>query len=146
MSKPSPAILNLARQLLAGEKLRVDSSHGDADPAVQACEKLRLPLTKLAGVAGYSSLMSRALTLAKRQAPSLERLRVGADGSLIVSNGVPKVSDTAGPAAPAAVVLVAEMLNLLVTLIGEPLTLSLVRESWTGAAEDAFTGSTEETS
>ena len=62
----------------------VESSNDDADQVVRACEKLRVPLTRLAGTTGFSSLLSRALALAMRQAPSLERLRVEADGSQVI--------------------------------------------------------------
>ena len=136
MSTTPPAIQNLARQLLAGELARVESSHGDADQAVLACEKLRVPLTKLIGAAGFSSLLSRALALAKRQAPSLEGLRVGSDGLLTGFNEVRQDSGAAEAARDWGVVLVAELLGLLVTLIGQPLTLSLVREAWPDASLD----------
>jgi hypothetical protein len=130
----SPVIENLARQLLARELASVESSHVDADHAVRACEKLRGPLTKLAGAAGFASLLSRAVTLAKREAPALERLRVGADGTLGGCNELQGELDTADAARHGGVVLLAQMLGLLVTLIGEPLMLSLVREAWPDAA------------
>ena len=145
MSMHSRAIQSLAEQLLARELASVESSHGDADQAVRACEKLRPHLTKLAGVAGFSSLLSRALMLAKRQDPSLEGLRVGADGELegvIKQDGGP--AETARPAL-AGVVLLTEMLGLLFTLIGQPLTLSLVREAWPEASMETITLSNEET-
>jgi hypothetical protein len=50
--------------------------------AFRVCEKLRRPLTTLAGAIGFQSLMLRALTLAKRGAPSLSAVEVTADGSL----------------------------------------------------------------
>ena len=130
MSPPPPAIQDLARRLLAGEPARVESSHGEADQAVRACERLRSPVTKLIGAAGFASLLSRALALARRQAPSLEGLRVGADGSLAGFNEVQQDSGAAEAARHGGVVLLAELLGLLVTFIGQPLTLRLVREAW----------------
>jgi hypothetical protein len=50
--------------------------------AFRVCEKLRRPLTTLAGAIGFQSLILRALTLAKREAPSLSAVEVTADGSL----------------------------------------------------------------
>jgi hypothetical protein len=145
MSTTAPAIRNLARRLLAGEPARVESSHGDVHPVVRACERLRVPLTNLIGVAGFASLLSRALALAKRQAPSLEGLRVEADGLLAGSNEVPQDSDALEGARHGGVVLVAELLGLLVTFIGEPLTLSLVREAWPDALVETTALSNEET-
>ena len=141
MSKTSPAIQRLARYLLGGELSCIQSSNGGPGQAVRACEKLRVPLTKFAGAAGFSSLLSRALTLARRQAPSLERLRVDADGSLA---GFSEIQHDAEAAREGGVVLVAEFLGLLVTFIGERLTLSLVREAWPDAPVEIMTLNAEE--
>lgn len=145
MSTTAPAIQNLARRLVASELARVSLSLGDADQAVRACEKLRVPLTRLAGAAGFSSLLSRALVLAKRQAPSLEGLRVEADGSLGGFTEGQHDSGAAEAARHGGVVLVAELLGLLVTFIGQPLTLSLVREAWPDVFVETITPSSEET-
>jgi hypothetical protein len=40
------------------------------------------PLSTLAGVEGFRSLLARALTLAKAQVPSLAAVQVKADGTL----------------------------------------------------------------
>jgi len=145
MSTTPTAIQNLARQLLAGDPALVESSNdGDADRAVRACEKLRVPLTRLAGVMGFSSLLSRALALATRQAPSLKNLRVEADGSLVKVDEIRRELD-AEEARRGSVVLVVELLRLLIMLIGEPLTLSLVREAWPDASLETTILRMEET-
>ena len=143
MSTTPPAIQDLARGLLAREPEGGEPSHGDMGRAVRACEKLRVPLTKLIGVAGFASLLSRAMALAKRQAPSLEGLRVEADGSLAGFNEVQQDSGAAEAARHAGVVLVAELLGLLVTFIGQPLTLTVVREAWPDATVETMIPSTE---
>jgi hypothetical protein len=140
MNTPSPAIQNLARQLLADEPARVEHANGDPGRAVQAVAKLRVPLAKLIGAAGFSSLLARALSLAQRQAPSLKGVRVQPNGSLVGFDAVHRDSSDGG------VILVAELLDLLVTFIGQPMTLSLVREVWPDASIDAVTPRTEETS
>ena len=144
MSTPSPALVNLARQLVAGERESVGSPHRDVDQAVRACERLRLPLTRLAGAAGFSSLLSRALALAKRQVPSLEGLRVEPDGSLAGFNETRQELPPAEGAPQGGVLLLAELLGLLVSLIGEPLTFSLVREAWPDRSLGSMTPSAEE--
>lgn len=144
MSTAPPAIQILARQLIAGEPARVGSSCDDADQALRACEKLRLPLTKLAGAAGSYALFSRALALARRRTPSLAGLRVGADGSLAGFNAIQQDSAAAEASRDAGVVLIAELLGLLVTLIGETLTLSLVREAWPDVSMETISLSTGE--
>lgn len=144
MSTTPPAIQNLARHLLAGEPARVESANGGLDQAVSACEKLRVPLTNLVGRVGFSSLMSRALTLAKRQCPSLAGLQVEPNGSLAGFDELPRESESAEAVRHGGVLVVAELLGLLVMFIGLPLTLSLVREAWPEMSLEALTRLTEE--
>ncbi|MBC7912413.1 MAG: hypothetical protein H7Y30_18040 [Pyrinomonadaceae bacterium] len=132
MSTASPEIQELARRLIAVEAARDDSPDARVDvAAVRVGNVLRLRLIRLAGVDGFSSLLSRALTLAKMEVPSLNMVRVGADGSLEGFDGVEGDQETAGAVGgQAAIVLISHLLQLLVTFIGKPLTLSLVRDAW----------------
>src|ERR1700722_3633147 len=82
MNTATPAIRDFARRLVALEAARAEPPVMSGNEAVRVCEKLRLPLSKLAGVAGFRSLMSRAVAMAKAEVPSLVAVRVGADGSL----------------------------------------------------------------
>ena len=70
----------LARRLLANEAVAGNTSARTEPAAFRVCEKLRPPLCALAGVAGYRSLLSRALTLARAEGPSLSAVQVTADG------------------------------------------------------------------
>jgi hypothetical protein len=144
MSSISPAIRNLAERLLESEPALAASHNGDADLALRACERLRVPLTKLAGSAGFSSLLSRALALAKRQAPALDVLRVGADGSLLGLDESHNAPEIAEARRQGTVILLAEFLALLVTFIGAPLMFSLVRQAWPEASSEIFSLRTEE--
>lgn len=114
-------------QLLAEER---DSGEGSQDPAAaRVCSKLGALLTKLAGEAGYRSLLSRAVALAQSEAPSLKALHVMPDGTLIgfyeAMEGTDKEEFERGQVA-----LVAQLLGLLYTFIGGPLTRQLVKEAW----------------
>ena len=126
MSTASPAIRDFARRLIALEAARDEPPAGGA---VRVCEMLRLPLARLAGEAGFRSLMSRALAMAKAEVPSLVAVQVRADGSLEGPDGAGHNQDS-GAVGEAGVVIVAQLLGLLVTFIGEPLTLRLVRDTW----------------
>jgi hypothetical protein len=131
----SSEMLDLARRLLACEAVAGKASE-PTEPAVsRVYEKLRRPLCALAGVAGFRSLVSRALTLAKAEAPSLCAVQVTPDGYL---QGLgefepqidkPQVGD-------GGVILIAQLLGLLRTFIGEALTLRLVQDAWPDAAFD----------
>ena len=91
-------------------------------PAIcRVCEKLRQPLGNLVGSRGFTSLLQRALTLAQRESPALGGVEVTADGSLVGLEGA---------AAEASPMLVAHLIQLLITFIGEGLTLTLLQDIW----------------
>ena len=133
MSTAPPAIWDFARRLIALEAARDEPPVVGGREAVRVCEKLRLPLARLAGVAGFRSLMSRALALAKADISSLAAVQVRADGSLEGLDGS-GMDQNVGAGGEAGVVVVAQLLGLLVTFVGEPLTLRLVRDAWPDAS------------
>ncbi len=143
MSMASPEIQDLARRLLAFEAAHDNSSDARAGVTVQVIEELRVHLIRFAGVDGFRSLLSRALTLAKAEVPSLNIVQVRADGSLEGFDGIVQRQE-AGAAWQAGIVLVAHLLELLVTFIGAPLTLRLVRDKWPDASMDGADLRTEE--
>ena len=103
--------------------------------AVHVIEKLCARMIKLAGVQGFQTLLSRALTMAKAEAPSLSTVHVRPDGTLEGFDGMasceePEVQKQAGT------VLVAHLLELLVTFIGEPLTLHILHDVWPDASSN----------
>lgn len=135
MSTASTQIQDLTRRLLAYKAAHDNSSGANADVAMQVIRELRLQLVKLAGVDGFRSLMSRALTLAKAEVPSLGGVRVCADGSLEGFDEIEQQHETEA-AKRAGTILVVHLLELLVTFIGEPLTMRLVRDAWSDAFID----------
>jgi hypothetical protein len=122
-------IRNLVQQLIAEERRIALDSDSKSRAAFRVCEKLRPPLCTLAGVAGFRSLLSRALALAKPQAPLLGGVQIKPDGTFQHS---PELDAKLGSpeAAHASAVLVNELIGLLITFIGEALTLRLVHEVW----------------
>ena len=115
---------DLARRLLAANQT---ASGLHVDETVVLIEKLGIALTKFAGPEGSKSLLRRALALARAEVPVLQNVKIGADGRLegfaeiVAGNGVGGAGDEA------AVAITAHLLGLLVTFIGEPLTLRLER-------------------
>jgi hypothetical protein len=95
--------------------------------AFRVCEKLRRPLTALAGAAGYHSVLLRALTLASREAPGLDAVQIQADGSL------EEGSNRNNRDAEGGTLLVERLVGLLFSFVGETLTLRLVHDVWPGA-------------
>ncbi|MGC2232659.1 MAG: hypothetical protein WBA09_14245 [Candidatus Acidiferrum sp.] len=86
---------------------------------------MRPPLCAVAGVAGFRSLLSRALTLARSEAPSLSAVQVAADGSLQGLDELEPQIDK-DQAREVGVILIAKLIELLLSFMGEGLTLRLV--------------------
>jgi hypothetical protein len=120
-----PQTRDLAQRLLAHENAAGKTSEPMEFAAFRVCDTLRPPLCALAGVAGFRSLLSRALTLARAEAPSLSAVQVAADGSLQGLDELRPQTDT-DQAREAGVILITHLLGLLVRVVGEAMTLQLV--------------------
>ena len=120
-----PESRHLAQRLLAYEAVAGENSEPAESAAFRVCAKLRRPLITLAGVAGFRSLLSRALTLARAEAPSLSAIQVAADGSLQGLDHLQPQVDEA-QVREAGIILITELLGLLIRVVGEPMTLQLV--------------------
>lgn len=133
MSVATPPLRSLAAKLLALETDPGPSS--EATAAFRVCGKLGVLLTKLAGAAGYGALLSRALLLARADVPWLEGLKAQPDGRLeCVRRDIDNEELIRGEVA-----LVAQLLGLLHTFIGESLTTQLVKEAWPAIHLDSTT-------
>ena len=72
--------------------------------------------------------------LARAEVPALQAVQLQPDGSLEGLDAL--AADASNGGTEAAVAITAHLLGLLVTFIGEPLTLRLVREAWPDASLD----------
>ena len=134
MDTPSPSIRDLARRLLAVEAASQSAANSRMNEAVRVCEKLRVCLIRFAGADGFTALLRRALALARVEVPSLHGITEKADGSM---EGLEELAtDSPNLGSDAAVAITSHLLGLLVTLIGEPLTVRLVREAWPDTSWD----------
>ncbi|GAC1510741.1 MAG: hypothetical protein NVS1B11_17920 [Terriglobales bacterium] len=123
---PPLKTLDLARRILAFEDIAGKASKSREPAAVLVYQKLRAQLCALTGVAGYQAILSRALTLAKAEAPSLKAAQVKEDGYVEgLSDTDPQIDKHAREG---EAILLAQLLGLLLIFIGESLTLRLVRE------------------
>ena len=133
----TPGMRDLARGLLAYEAGAGKNSEPIESQILLVYEKLRQSLGEFVGVAGFYSLASRALALAKQQAPSLGAARVSAEGTL---QGLGEIETQfeidKNPAADGGIILIASLLGLLRIFVGEALTLSLLRDAWPAEAFD----------
>jgi hypothetical protein len=117
----SPATRDLAERLLAHEAAFDHTRRNDSSDTCHVCEKLRRSLERLLGPDAYSSLAARALALAKLEAPILASVQVTESGA---------IDGLTGEAVSANNILVAQLIGLMETFIGETVTLWLVDDIW----------------
>lgn len=137
MKEASAAAQLMARRLL--DRKRAES--GSREPAdigahlaLRAIQKLGLHLSKLVGDAGFQVLLARALALAKAENHWLESVRVSAEGHL---EGYEETIDLHTPesAEQGSEALLAHLIGLLQTFIGEDLTARMLADVWPNAAQ-----------
>jgi hypothetical protein len=137
-----PKMRDLANRLLTYEVVDGKTSESVESVTLRVYEKLRQVLGGFAGVAGFQSLASRALALARTEAPSLDAVRVSADGALLglgeTGHQIDIDKDRTGEsrAGEGGIILIARLLGLLHLFLGEALTFSLLRVTWPDAAFD----------
>lgn len=137
MDSPSPSIRRLSRKLLAVEAAGRTATDTPVHEAVRVCEKLRLTLTRFVGADGFVALQRRAIALARADVPSLQHITVTPDGSLVgLEDLVADASNSGEGSTDETAAIVVHLLGLLVTFIGEPLTLRLVRDAWPDVSLD----------
>lgn len=128
----SQSIHVLARRVLAIEAASKSGDDPHVHEAVRVCDKLKISLTRFAGADGFASLLRRSMALARAEVPSLSQVTLNPDCSMegleTLAAQHPKIGIEAGTA------IIGHMLGLLVTFIGEPLTLRLLGESWPDAS------------
>ncbi len=120
---PQPMVRDWARRLIASE-VDVDQSFAQTE---RVYEKLRKQLCAPVGTDGFQALACRALSMAKSQTPRLSEVQVLANGGLTGLNEVGSELDSKGDE-EVGVVLIAQLLGLFLTLLGEAATVGLVAD------------------
>lgn len=127
----STSMRGLALRLLAVEATKQSAVGEPVHEGVRVCEKLQIVVTRFAGSDGFASLLRRALALAAAEVPALQTVKLQPDAFL---EGCGQVVEAATGGSDGVVAIVAHLLGLLETFVGEPLTLRLVREAWPDAS------------
>lgn len=130
---------DLARQLLLATQAAASSPHQISVSNVT--DQLRVTVTRFAGADSFTSLLRRSLALASMEMPTLNSVTIGADGRLQGLEDVLNVRasgqiDTSA-ADDAAIAITTHLLSLLVTFIGLPFTVLLVRDAWPAVTPDS---------
>ena len=118
---------DLARNLVACEADASTTSRQTPPATVRVYERLRRQLGAPVGVDGFHALASRALALAKSESPRLGAVQIAADGCLRGLDEVEFQTDT-NVDGEAGVILIAQLLGLFLTFLGEATTLRLIED------------------
>jgi len=123
-----PMINDWARRLIASEADADSTTAQTEPPALRVYQRLRLQFRAPVGVDAFQGLASRALSLAKSQFPSLSAVRVTANGGLR-GPGEGESPLKPGEDDEVGVILIAQMLRLFLTLLGEAATVRLIEDA-----------------
>jgi hypothetical protein len=118
---------DLARSLVASEAEAGTTSLHPEQATVRVYERLRRQLGSPVGVDGFRSLASRALALAKAESPILGAVQIAANGAV---RGLGEAEDQVDLDRDdeAGVILIAQLLGLFLTFLGEATTLRLIED------------------
>jgi hypothetical protein len=125
---PSPMINNWARKLIASEVDANSTATQTELATLRVYEKLRQQFRAPVGVDAFQALASRALSLTKSQFPRLNAVNVTANGGL---HGLGQVEAPLplGEDGEVGITLIAQMLRLFLTLLGEAATVRLIEDA-----------------
>jgi hypothetical protein len=124
---PAQKTRDLARSLVASEA-DASTTFLHTEPAtVRVYERLRRQLGAPVGTDGFQALASRALALAKSESPRLGAVQVTADGSLRGLGEVDSQTE-ADEDGEVGIILIAQLLSLFLTFLGEATTLRLIED------------------
>jgi len=127
----------LAERIFKQEASERESPSTENQMSVAVVQKLKPQLVELMGNKGFHALVSRSLTLAKEEAPWLAGARLNKEGVL------EGFEDSHEPADPEQIstggsVMLAWLLGLLSSFIGELFTVQLVLEGWPNLPLDGY--------
>jgi hypothetical protein len=124
---PAQKTRELARRLVASETKASTKSLQTEPATVRVYERLRRQFRAPVGVDGFQALASRALALAKSESPRLSAVQITANGGLRGLGEVESQMDM-DESGQAGIILIAQLLGLFLTFLGEATTLRLIED------------------
>jgi hypothetical protein len=124
---PTHKTRELARSLIASEADSATDSLRTEPATMRAYERLRKQLAAPVGADGFQALASRALALARSESPRLSAVQITANGGLRGLGGIESQTNVEEDG-EAGIILIAKILGLFLTFLGEATTLSLIED------------------
>lgn len=137
---------DLVRRLLRHEAGGARDAASLAAAVEGACQKLSGELETLVGRGGVAALLGRAVNLTRREFPFVASIRLQADAPVSFDAFHESLRGRSPAEAEAAgVALLANLVGLLVNLLGEDLGLRPVTSVWPNVLPDAASPASTET-
>ncbi len=134
MSSVTPAQRELALWLLEEEMGDGPGPLALLDAAERSCLKLGSRLARLITAVGFQALLARALHLARGEFPFLDGVQTGTtEAACLVGLREKAVGIEPAMLRAALTTVLASVIGLLSTFIGDDLTVRLVRDVWPDA-------------
>lgn len=127
MNHTSKRMRFLATRLIMHEANASEFKTTENQQAAEVIQKLRPQLVELMGNMGFQALVSRSLALVQEEAPGLAGARLNPDGRLDGFDDSPESAQLRKNSTGGSVLL-AKILGLLSSVIGELLTVQIVTE------------------
>jgi len=124
---PPKETRDLARSLVAREADTSSTSLHTEPATVRVYDRLRRQFSAPVGVDAFQVLASRALALAKSESRRLSAVQITANGGLRGLGEVESETGTDGDG-EVGVILIAQLLGLFLTFLGEATTLRLIED------------------
>jgi hypothetical protein len=133
MRQATPQLKSLAQRLLAHEAKKSPSPAKLAEALEVCCQRLHKRLDSLVGAGGFRALLDRALFLAKKEHPWLEGVEIQAyPGCELKALNEAMAGRQPGEIRETLTIILANVIWLLVTFIGEDIVYGLIEEAWPG--------------
>lgn len=145
MRPRDPKLQKLAQALFEREATKSGSPDEPVKAIELCCQRLHDRLDRLIGAGGFRALLNRALYLAKEKYAWLQGVGIedypGCEFKDLREAVKGKKSATVNEA---CTLILANVIWLLVTFIGEDITIGLIQEAWPGVRTDIAASSSKE--
>lgn len=131
MSRPTASVDDIARRVLDAEAGGEGGAEAWASAAESACRKICERLEPLMGRSGCAAIVSRAIDLTRRGKPALGPVEPSSDlPQLLAGFKAALLKLDEEQAAATGTGVLANVIGLLVRLLGEELGMKPIRNSW----------------
>jgi hypothetical protein len=133
MRQATPQLKSLAQRLLVHEAKNSPNPAKLAEALEVCCQRLHRRLDPLVGAGGFRALLDRALFLAKKEHAWLEGVEIQAyPGCELNALNEAMTGRKPSEIRETLTIILANVIWLLVTFIGEDIVYGLIEEAWPG--------------